>query len=362
MGGKALNFETRRVNKEEYNQLYEEIKTKLKPLAEWTIDLVTAFKEANKLDSELFIGFKQLPFVLFPSYRNKETFGDMDILMCKEVFDKRHLKQKLKELFEYKDIFCNSDIWSFDYKDFQIDLVFVPFRYYETAVTYMSYDPIGNLMGKVANRLGCKYGWNGLYKKVYTEDRSRTICEIELTLEPKKIFEFLGYDYDRFLKGFDTLEEIFEYAVSSKYFNKSIFQIENLRHEDRTRNRKRVSYMLFLQWLKSKPLVENYENLSNRVNLSRLNSYFPEIKLIERVAEAKKKEIINKAIHEKLNGHVIMELTGLKDKELGTFIGFVYGQIKDKYNVSTNDFVLCHSAETINNEIKEIFEEWKRKN
>jgi len=263
MGGNALNFKTRRVNKDEYFLLYGEIKEKLNSL--------TFFKVHSGLNPKI---LKTVQMDLLPAYTDKEDYGDMDILCTDELFPRENnnrqlLKNELHRLFNYKDIYCNTDVWSFDYKDFQIDLIFMRLKNYYTALTYYSYNDLGNLMGRVANKMGVKYGHEGLRKKLYSEDRSRPLLEINLTQDNAKIFDFLGYDYSLWQKGFKKLEDIFEFAVSTKYFTKDLFRLENLDHENRTRNRKRKTYMSFLEWLDKKAI----ENSKFNCILKRFENY-----------------------------------------------------------------------------------------
>jgi hypothetical protein len=334
MGGSALKIaKTRRYNANEYSSLYYgDIYSKLVNLTKGSVRIA-----------------------LLPSYDQKETFGDMDILVEKGSYMTDGFQDKLKNIFQYSEIYKNGNVWSFDYKEFQIDLVFTKPDCWNTSLTYYSWNDLGNLMGRVANKLGVKYGHKGLEKKIYSEDRTRVLDEILLTRDIRRIFDFLGYDYDRFLLGFETLEDIFNYAVSSKYFAKELFHLENLDHQNRTRNRKRKTYMAFLDWLNTKQGFKLPVDFSSGTNWSRLIESFPELKLDERLVELKEKEAIHQQIKAKFNGKIIMELTGLEGKELGKFIQYV----KDEFGEAFEDYMYRTDADIVKIDILGYFRAWR---
>jgi hypothetical protein len=172
---------------------------------------------------------------IIPAYSEKESFGDLDclVVVSPEIVD---LKETLKETFKPTDIQKNGDVWSFDFQRLQIDVICSRERLFDCSLSYYSYNDVGNLMGRgVAHKMGLKYGHQGLILPVHA-DNTHLIGKVELSIQPKEIFEFLGYDHDRFLQGFKNLEEIFEYTTSSKYFNKSAFNPDELDHKNRVRN------------------------------------------------------------------------------------------------------------------------------
>lgn len=166
-----------------------------------------------------------------------------------------------------------------------------------------------------------KYGSAGLIASVYSIDNSRKLADIVVSKDNRKIFEFFDLDFDRYLKGFDTLEEIFEFIISSKYFNINNFLMENLSHIDRKRNKKRKTYKGFLDYVKNKKSLKSssFEFSKNKEDyIDMINNYFPESNLLERFKVLKIEDERNQRISKKFNGYLVMELTGLKGKELGS--------------------------------------------
>jgi len=177
----------------------------------------------------------------------------------------------------------------------------------------------GNISMKI--KLNFKYGPDGFKVKCITENGLTE--DIVISKDSKKIFEFLGFDYERYLKGFDTLEEIFDWVINSKYFNYEKFLMDNLNHIDRKRNKKRATYQKFLEYINTKDLnsLPKHEfNKEKETYIDIIDNYFPEVKLVEKLAELTTKDAYNKLIAERFNGNLIMEWTGLKGKELGECI------------------------------------------
>ena len=304
-----------------------------------------------------------VPFIFIPAYRNKESFGDMDILMNKGFFDllKYNFEQKLKNEFEYQEIYMNNDVWSFDYKEFQIDLIFVELKDFNTSIHYYSYNDLGNLMGRIANKFGTRYGHRGLEYKLKSEYGKNCLFEnVLLSKDIKKVFEFLGFDYQKFKDGFDTLTEIFDFVISSKYFNKSIFLYENLNHQNRTRNKKRNSYIEFLAYISNKETFE-YEFKEEDEYFFYANNFFPEANLINLKYQNIEKIKKHQEFKIKFNGNLIKEnYPDLFGKKLGNFLLFLQNDFKNENEFIEN--ILKLSNEEILKFIAEKYEKYKKSN
>jgi hypothetical protein len=335
MGGKALkNTITERKSTDEFNRIASILQKRF----------------SDKLNVETYI---------VKCYHEKETHGDLDILL--KVDNNFHnkginIKNWIKDEFNPNEIFYNGNVSSFDFDQFQIDIIPVGESDWKLTKIWTAYDPTGNLMGKIANsmryvddvddvelKVKLCYSPHGLYAKIYSKDAD--LKEILLSKNPDKIFEFLGYDYKIFEKGFDKLIEIFNYTISSKYFCADIFQFENLNHVDRKRNRKRKTFNEFLEYIKTLdnknifPFKYNKELVLNHINL-----HFPEVDFESKVNKAKELYLYKKELSKKFNGNLVMKwFPELKGKELGLVL-FNYKKSKDnfQYFIENND---CHSIE-----------------
>lgn len=264
------------------------------------------------------------------SYSDKESFGDGDVLLESNWLP-ADWKEKIKEVFQPTDTVSNGGVFSFDYQKMQIDIITSPKEDFAINLTYLSYNDLGNLMGRVAHKMGFKYGHDGLTKVM--RDGSEKVGEVPLSKNAKEIFHFLGYDYNRFCMGFQKLEHIFEFAASSPYFSRTIYQLENRNNVSRVRDAKRPTYTAFLKWLEEKSWLDKYhwspyvgDNVSTERDAERTYwnetafKFFPHFKTEYDYRWSQ--HLLNLRAKLKWNGEIVSNLTGLKGKELGAFMKF----------------------------------------
>lgn len=285
------------------------------------------------------------------SYHTKETHGDLDLLI--KVTDQTNVdyREYITREFKPQAIYSNAGVHSFDYKDFQVDFIPIIETKWDSALVYFSYDPLGNIMGKTFHKFGLSYGWEGLYYK-YRNSDGRNSQDILVSNDVRKIFEFGGYDYDRYLNGFETLEDIYQYIIDCKYFNSTIFQLESLSATDRKRNRKRKSYHEFIAYLSENNIVKEYEFAEKASYLPAVVSFFPQANLMQKIDVLKKRDIEYKIISTKFNGDMVMMwLPKLMGKELGNAMS----KFKNSFGDDYNDFILNSSYGVIKKEFMRIY-------
>ena len=310
MGGNALKqTETRRYQRDEYLALEAEV--------------------LNRLRTD----FPNRRIEAIRAYREKDSFGDMDVLLesddlHRDLYNFRDLRRYVVERFNSKQAVTNGGVVSFEYKEFQIDLITTSALNFETSVNYFAWNDLGNLMGRIAHKLGFKYGHEGL--SMTFRDGDYQYAEINLSKDPKAIVEFLGYNYDRFVAGFDTVQDIFDFTVSTEFFNKEIYALENRNHTSRTRDRKRKTYNQFLTWIETAPNLPEYPWASLKEQggreykkqfMERAFKFFPNFK--EQHDKVQAEFQLWKQSRENFNGDLVREWTGLQDQDLGKFMKFL---------------------------------------
>lgn len=351
MGGRALRkygIETDRKSTKDFFELASKISVRLSYGLGITNEVPIEFKYSPNIQS--------MPV---RCYRTKQDHGDLDVLIKIDNNFKNKkidLKEYINKHFKPRVIHNNGGVMSFDYDNFQIDFIPIRESNWEIAQVYFSYDPLGNAMGKTFHKLNLSYGWDGLKYK-YRNFNGRNSHDIVVSKDPRKIFEFGGYDYDRYLEGFDTMEEIFDFIISGKYFNVDIFKMENLSAIDKKRNRKRKSYHKFLEYVEIFEVESQYQFPENKhLYLPIIDEYFPEANLLKKIEELDKKDEINRQVSEKFNGRLIMKwIPGLKGKELGNAInGF-----KEKLGENYKQIILESTIDEIKNQFIEYYEQEK---
>lgn len=302
MGGNALK----------YTHGLESVRMDL-PTYEKMRDNVSKFLDELKVD------YRHIKF-----YHNKTDFGDLDVIVSRANNSvdniRNHLRMAGLPMTSQLTTPSHTSVVNTLINSHQVDFIFVEPEQLESATTYYSYNDIWNLLGKVIKTHEYKLGWQGLmytyrHKKHYKED-------IVLTTNLYVALEILGLDVERYKLGFDDYQDMFDYVISSPAFDPSKFELENLNHRNRVRDRKRKTYNMFLSYIdgkeypKPKSLIaptEKFPFLVDRINIRE--------ERFRRVDAAK--EIIN--------GGVIVELTGL----FGVDVKRILEAIRSRYDVNS---------------------------
>lgn len=284
MGGNLFKDRSRRYQKAEYDAL--------------VVELSPAF-------SKLFTKFN-----VCPAFKDKDSFGDMDVVGV--VAPCANFPERVKEVTGCDDLSKNGNQVSFLYKEFQVDLVCHPEEEYAMAKHYYGNGDRGNFVGKLAHTLGLKYGHDGLWLKV-RERESHLLREVLLTNDPQTADTFLNVEYRTEFQSFD---DMFNNVVASKYFNVETYDDENNNAVARVRDAKRPNYRKFLEYaaqMTDRTFFPYHKDKS--VHLPLVFAAFPHAEKEYHEAKEEFRKLV--LFRTKLNGEVVAELTGLKDKELG---------------------------------------------
>ena len=296
MGGNCLkNCYTRRFEADEYFSLYRHFHTRFFAVTEmqWS-DLI-------------------------PAYRNKKSFGDMDIIYA--TYDDMPLDVETIRLVypDSKEIFRNTNVISLEYNEIQVDLIHIKAEYYDYALDFYAYNDLGNLIGRIAHRFGLKHGHMGLYLPL--RDGDNLFHSILLTRDYSHALEFLDLSPNRFYEGFDDLPDMFEYVTSSKWFHPSSYDLAELSHMHRTRDKKRQTYQEFLKYISSYSgeVIDRPKDKSEYLEMifdAFPNAYSEYVDVMKNIS-------MKKIAKEKFNGQIVSGVTGLQHKELGEFMKYI---------------------------------------
>jgi hypothetical protein len=277
------------------------------------------------------------------SYGQKIDHGDLDLIgelnSKGDKYPPWHLEAQ--KALDSKAIYWNKPVASLEFKGYQIDLTGRTGK--EKALTHLDfshYSPLGNILGRLIRKTGAKWGINGLEYQVKEKDtpESQVIRTLTLSDDINQILKFCGLNPKTWHEGFNTQEEIFDYACQSHLFNKDIFKIENLNHTHRKRDRTRQDYHHWLLHIASPKIanktlwkiketpLEYTQRIQNFQTL--INQEFPKLKLLNQIHSSRKEnELIKSQKEEKFNGELISAWTGQTGKELGDLIkGFKKSQ------------------------------------
>ena len=327
MGGKALSVESARLQRSEYEPVRDAVMEKL-----WQ-----HLPHKRKTDIK--------------AYASKPDFGDLDIII-EGPFDPIAIANALGA----SEIVRNGDVTSIGIMTnaglFQVDLIKIESDAYEFARRYFSFNDLGNLIGRVAHKAGFKFGHRGLVYVVRDgAQNSHVVAELIVTQDWAQALKFLDYDPQAYERGFETLEDIYKFTVTSKFSNSDIYLLENVNAVARVRDRKRKTYTGFLAWQKnpdvskSIPKFDWSDKESRRAEfLEKAFALFPNFK--DEHANSIERLRRQKIVGEKFNGNLVSELTGLAGRELGHFIQAIKKRFHD--DNAFKDWVYKAQKEEVN--------------
>jgi hypothetical protein len=297
--------------------------------------------EYHELKSEVFSGISHLRGVyaasIIPACRSKESFGDMDILLAIHPAALATIKDDLCKVFRTTHIYTDGKltnlhgkpgpasidkVYSLAFKGLQLDFILATEETYRCGVHYFSWNDLGNLLGRVTHKFGLKLGHEGLLYPF--KDRDYLFDELVVERDWEKILPAFGWSFERFIQGFNTLEEIFEFVASSEFFNPDIYLLENRNAKARYRDSKRKTYSAFLDWCeRNKDTLTRYEYPEDKKGSLPL--------MFERLSRSgfkEKYEATDKLYREhltfknKFNGEIVKALTGREGEDLGGLISY----------------------------------------
>jgi hypothetical protein len=270
------------------------------------------------------------------SYADKPSFGDLDILI---EDDGSYDPLALAAALQATEVVRNSDVTSIGVQlpegVFQVDLIRIPSAAFDFAMHYFGHNDLGNLMGRVAHKSGAKFGHLGLLLPVRDPDQgSHLLDEICITDDFATALGLLGYDAARYQamssgRQFRTLEDIFQFVVSTPYANRQIYLLDNRSRKARCRDAKRATYTAFLAWLEAQPddALPAYpwaesgtpqRTAQKDAFLARAFASAPGFRQRYDAVLARAARV--KQVKDKFNGELVARITGLSGKDLGQVI------------------------------------------
>lgn len=298
MGGRALGFESIRLNR-------------------------TQYLEARRIVKEILKHFPKIRYEIVKSYAAKDSFGDMDVVYTSDDphynFVEDYIKTVSPLLWTRNGTILSVSLMLQE-GVFQIDFIRLKPETFWFGYDYFNYNDLGNFLGRVFHKAGFKLCYDGL--KYVIRDGTTVIKELTVSTNWADALKFMGYD-DYFYTRFDYPEDLYRYAVSSPYANRDIYLLDNTSHKARVRDRKRKMYSNLLEYLADKnnkcPEFDWTDKEKIReVFLSKAFEKWPEFKREYLLSMIQYQE--QKMIKAKFNGHIVHEITGLREKELGMFM------------------------------------------
>jgi hypothetical protein len=291
----------------------------------------------------------------------KDSFGDVDVLV--ELPNdggkmKRSLLESVQKTFSPPEITNNGPVTSFAFREsnavHQIDLIFV--KNVEMPKFFFSYGETGMIIGRSISFHGLTLSSEGLSVKIKEsylfngsgKESDNVIDTIPLSSDPEKICDYLGLDYRRWFDKFSSLEEIYQWITSSKFYDRKIYA--SLSQEKRAKLR--IFYQNFLKSIQAD--TESLSDTEVKFDLTPAEIYQQVMNALiqfNKINELKPIEdlyLLKQSRREKFNAKLFME-NGFEKTKLS--------EAMRSFKVSRSDdfdqWLDNHSSEEINEDIME---------
>lgn len=251
-------------------------------------------------------------------YGDKPDFGDMDVILAKSpIWDA--LKADILKHFGITEFKSVGHVFSTSLRGLQTDFFMVPEEDLETTYTFMSFNDLGNFIGRICRRFDLKYGERGL-EYVYRRANGNFVEHIDISRDFRDICRFLGLDYAAFETGFASLPAVFDWVIASPYFSVAPYlddQTSNLQK----RIGDRTTVARFVAYLQDNGIEKRAEFRDRKDYLEDVARAFPKAFLLERIQAAKEAEARSIVVANKFNGKRVMRLLPhLEGERLGILI------------------------------------------
>jgi hypothetical protein len=232
----------------------------------------------------------------------------------------------------------------------QVDYFTAAPEFLESTYNYLSFNDLGNLLGKICRRFNLKYGEEGL-AYIFRRQDGNYKKDLTISTDFAEICRFLELDYTQWQQGFAELADVFNWVIASPYFSVNPYVYQSTSLEKRAKER--TTIQKFLVYLEEQKITKEYQYLENRDDyLPWIAEQFPAADLLARIVAEQQLEERSIAFKAKFNGDQLMTLLpGLSGKALGEFIVKLKKQIPD-----FEEYVLTEEQEVIDRAIVDFYD------
>jgi hypothetical protein len=252
-------------------------------------------------------------------YGGKADFGDMDVI----VPDGPGWLQMRVEITASLGITRTKTagrVFSTVFDGLQTGFFAVEERLVDSTYNYMSFNDLGNLLGRICRRFNLKYGEEGLSYTYRRAGNDHYRADLPVTQDFARICAFLKLDHAAWIEGFATLTALYEWVIASRYFSVAPY-LDDLTGTMARRSRDRPTIGSFIDFLRERGIAARPAFDERTAYLPMVIAAFPEAGLEARIAAERDSEQRANAIAAKFNGKLVMRLRPeLSGQALGEFI------------------------------------------
>ena len=251
-------------------------------------------------------------------YGDKVDFGDMDVLVPDHgAWDAQ--RAAIVDALGITETKAVGRVFSAAFRGLQTDFFAVEPRYLRSTYDFMSFNDLGNLLGRICRRFELKWGEQGLAYVFRRESANNHVVDLPVTQELGHVCQFLGLDHAVWVRGFATLVELYEWVVTSPYFSVAPY-LDEPAGAMAKRGRDRPTIARFVEFLRERDISARPTFGDRRSYVDLVVAAFPEARLGEQLAAEHAAEQRALAISARWSGKLVMRLRPERGQALGELI------------------------------------------
>lgn len=239
-------------------------------------------------------------------YGDKTDFGDMDII----VPEHPEWPAMRKEIAADLGIVTSKTagrLYSTVFDGLQTDFFVVAACFVDSTYNYMSFNDLGNLLGRIFRRFNLKYGEEGLSYTFRRADSSHYKADLPVTQDFARICAFLKLDHAAWIEGFATLTALYEWVIASPYFSVAPY-LDDVKGAMTRRTQNRSTIVSFIDFLRERGISSRPEFEERTAYLPMIVASFPDAGLEAQITAELDLEQRAGTIAAKFNGKLVMRL------------------------------------------------------
>ncbi|MEL6345563.1 MAG: hypothetical protein AAFV53_20810 [Myxococcota bacterium] len=251
-------------------------------------------------------------------YNTKPDFGDVDIILSDAAIetDWPTLRDGIRADLGIEQWTSNKSVFSTVYRNFQVDFFVRPSRYFVSTYTFLCFNDLGNILGRIFHRMSLKYGEQGL-QYVYRRADGNYRRDLDISGDLDRILRFIVLDPSPWHNGFETLEEMYRWVQTSPYF--SVAPYTDPGRRTRQRSRQRPTMRRLLEWIEANDIAQVCDYRDSY--LPSVMAAFPEANLTAAIAAEDRLADRVAVVRGRFNGQIVQALIpDLHGQRLGGFI------------------------------------------
>jgi hypothetical protein len=250
-------------------------------------------------------------------YGDKPDFGDMDVIVAGRP-DWEAVRAEIMRALGVTEWKTPGHVLSMAFRGLQTDFFVVPERYLDSTANFMSFNDLGNFIGRICRRFDLKYGERGL-SYVFRREGGSYKAELEITQDLGRICAFLGLDHAAWVAGFPSLPAMFDWVIASPFFSVAPYLDEAAGAMARRQERSTVTR--FVAYLRERGIDRRPDLGDRRARLPTVAAAFPDADIERWVQGERDKEARQAQLSARFSGRRVMRLLpGLAGAALGAFI------------------------------------------